>query len=80
MIVKGLDKSYLTKTEMTVEEIAEEISDYLDVDIKTINILSAGWDGLIGNYAVIRAGHNRLWIVTKDGVIPDNGLSRERLL
>ena len=78
MIVKGLDERYLVDTGMTVEEIADEISDYSDVPVRTINIVSAGWDAMFGNYAVVRASRNRLWIVSKGEVMPDNGWSRER--
>ena len=78
MVVKGLDKKYLIKVEMTAEKIANEISRYVDETVKTINILSAGWDAIFGDYVVIRAARNRLWIVSKCEVMPDNGWSRER--
>lgn len=80
MMVKGLDKSYLLKTKMSVEEIVRTISYELGKNIKQITILSAGWDGLFGNYAVIRAGGNIKWIVLDGDIQRDNGWIAERCL
>lgn len=78
MIIKGIGEKYLDKTGMTAEEISKEISYCIGENVNTINILSAGWDAMFGDYAVIRAGRNRLWIVSKGKVEPDNGWVNER--
>lgn len=78
MVVKGIGEKYLDKTGMTAEDISKEISYYIGENVNTINILSAGWDVMFGDYAVIRAGRNRLWIVSKGKVEPDNGWVNER--
>ena len=80
MIIKGLDKKYLVKTKTTAERIADDISMYVGESVKTINILSAGWDAMFGDYAVVRAARNRLWIISNSEVIPDNGWVKERCL
>ena len=78
--VKGIDKEYLVKTGMTAEQIAEDISDYLEETVNTITILSAGWDAMFGYYAVVRAVRNRLWVVSDGSVMPYNDVARERCL
>ena len=78
MTVKGLDGKYLIKTNMTAEKIADEIGGYTNEPVKTINIISAGWDAIFGDYAVVRAARNRLWIASKGEVMPDNGWVSER--
>jgi len=80
MVLKGLNKTYLNETGMTAEQIASEISDYIGESVNTINILSAGWDMMFGKYAVVRAGRNRLWIVSRGHVEQDNGWIKERYL
>ena len=80
MVIKGLDEKYLEKTEMTAEQIVNEIYDITNdiFEIHTITILSAGWDVYFGNYAVVRTAHNKHWVVTKGEVIPYNGFAKER--
>lgn len=78
MIIKGLDKSYLVKTGMTIEEIVDQIMDYIDETVNTITILSAGWDAFYGNYAVIRTAKNRHWVVSNSMVLTYNGFAKER--
>jgi len=80
MIVKGIDKKYLIKTGMTAEQVVDEISSCLNENVNTINILSAGWDAMFGDYALVRAGRNKLWIVSHGEVNPDNGWAKERCL
>ena len=80
MAIKGIDEKCLIKTAMTAEQIAKEISDYVDEAVNTINILRAGWDAMFGYYAIVRAGRNRLWIVSEGSVVPDNGWINERCL
>lgn len=80
MTIKGLDKSYLLKTEMTAKQIANEISDLVEETINTINILSAGWDAFFGYYAVIRTAKNRHWVVSKGEVFPYSGFAKDRCL
>lgn len=77
MTIKGLDESYLVKTEMTAKQIANEISDLVEETINT-NILSAGWDAFFGWYAVVRTAKNRHWVVSKGEVFPYSGFAKDR--
>lgn len=81
VIVKGIDDSYLNKTEMTAEQIVEEIMyGYLDETVNTITILSAGWDAFFGYYAVVKTAKNRHWVVSKGRVEPYGSFAKERYL
>lgn len=80
MLIKGLDKSSIKHTKMTIEEIGQNISEMLNKNIKTITIISVGWDAFFGNYAVVRAGGNKLWIVSDGEIIENNGWIKERNL
>lgn len=85
MEIKGLDKSYLVKTNMTAEQIAEEIINYIEentypskeVTIRVMHILSAGWDAFYGWYAVVKA-KGKMWVASHDEVTPYNSWARER--
>lgn len=78
MTIKGLNESYLVKTKMTAEQIANEISDLVEETINTINILSAGWDAFFGHYAVIRTAKNRHWVVSNGEVFAYSGFAKDR--
>lgn len=78
MTIKGLNESYLVKTEMTAEQIANEISDLVEETINTINILSAGWDAFFGWFAVVKTAKNRHWVVSKGEVFAYSGLAKDR--
>ena len=78
MVIKGLDENYLVKTEMTAEQIANEISDLIEENVNTIKILSAGWDAFFGWYAVVKTARNRHWVVTKGEVFPYDGFAKDR--